>query len=239
MFALAIDYGNLYCSAYTFSINTLIEKGPWAINEVLACHGIFSVQNKLFLLCTDQLIIVNLNQTTESQLTNLPCPYKMISYMPYSDNCTRVLLVSSKALYWLMLKEATIRLTLACELPGNFHINQVLNLGTHGPVATLLLHNFQGDSLVLQINLKSKQLQQYSDIANSSQKQTKHSLVGLIKQLSFCRSEPKISQFCSWIGGVFALLQYEDKTVLRKWKRGFVIEPLVKLNQSGVSKAFK
>lgn len=79
----------------------------------------------------------------------------MLAYMPYSDNCTRVLLASKQALHWLMLKEPSVRIVPACEVPGVTRISAVLNLGSQGSSAFLLLHDPQDISLVVQINLKS------------------------------------------------------------------------------------
>jgi hypothetical protein len=66
MFAVLFAYAE-GLAVYTFSVNTIlnqIEKGPWSVPAVMSCQEMFSVQDKLFLLCRDHVLQVNLDLFT-------------------------------------------------------------------------------------------------------------------------------------------------------------------------------
>jgi len=147
---------------YSFSLDELgreVVKGPYALRVAAPVLCLFSVYDQIIVATSRKLLVYGLT----GELLELPTPSPVLCYLPYSDQCTRILLGTDKALHWLHVKDKAKQVTPATTVPLQFE--DLLMLGsTNTGIVTIVLYSRETKSLVLRINLKSQEIAKVCEI---------------------------------------------------------------------------
>lgn len=145
---------------YTFSLDEIareVVKGPYALRIAAPVLCLFSVYDQLMVATPKTLLLYCLT----GELLELPTPAPVLCYLPYSDQCTRILVGTDKALHWLHIK--TKQVTPASTVPLQFADLLLLGSSSTGLV-TIVLYSREAKSLVLRINLKTQEIAKVCEI---------------------------------------------------------------------------
>ena len=159
MFCAALqDQGHTFL--YTFSLDEIgkeILKGPFALRISEPVLSLFSVYDQVIASTNSHLLIVSLT----GDLVKVPTPSPITCYLPYSDQCTRILLGGNMTLFWLHIKGKQV--SVATAVPIMFR--DILSLGsTNAGLVTIALYGGNTKSLVLRINLKTQEIAKVCEI---------------------------------------------------------------------------
>ena len=116
----------------------------------LSTRSIISVHNSVIVFTQSEVFQFQLNLEKKISIESEP----VTAVMNFSDNCNRILCACKNKLYWMHVKEDSIKITPAANLPIKAEVSQLINLGS-GSSVIVLCSTIEGEALVIMINLKS------------------------------------------------------------------------------------